>query len=79
MSSLTSLTRREEEVLALVAAGKRNAEVARALCIEVQTVEVHLKHIYSKLYVHTRTEAARWYWQASAARRPNFAGLREGS
>jgi DNA-binding NarL/FixJ family response regulator len=70
MADLMTLTRRETEVLALVAAGKRNTEVARALCIEVQTVEVHLKHIYSKLHVRSRTEAAGWYWRLQQSHQP---------
>jgi DNA-binding CsgD family transcriptional regulator len=54
-----SLTAREMQVARLVADGKRNAEVARELCISVNTVESHLKHIYAKLDVHTRVELSR--------------------
>lgn len=52
------LTRREREVLALVAAGKTNPEVAAALTISRRTVKKHLEGIYEKLGVRTRTAAA---------------------
>jgi DNA-binding CsgD family transcriptional regulator len=52
------LTGREREVLALVAEGRRNAEIARELCISGATVENHLHNIFSKLGCSTRTEAA---------------------
>jgi ATP/maltotriose-dependent transcriptional regulator MalT len=51
------LTRREQEVLALVAEGKSNAEIAAELWIAVGTVRVHLEHIYAKLEVRSRTAA----------------------
>jgi DNA-binding CsgD family transcriptional regulator len=58
------LTRREVEVLRLVATGLTNAEIARRLFISPKTVEHHLTRIYDKLDVQSRTEAA-----AFAARR----------
>jgi DNA-binding NarL/FixJ family response regulator len=54
------LTRRETEILWLVAEGKSNPEVARALWIQEQTVKFHLSNIYRKLRVPNRTAAARW-------------------
>lgn len=53
------LTSREAEVLALVAAGLRNAEIAERLYLTPKTVSHHLSAIYAKLGVETRTEAAR--------------------
>jgi DNA-binding CsgD family transcriptional regulator len=53
-----TLTGREREVLALVAQGRRNAEIARELCISGATVENHLHNIFSKIGCSTRTEAA---------------------
>ena len=52
------LTRREAEVLALVAAGLRNAEIAERLYLTPKTVSHHLSAIYAKLGVETRIEAA---------------------
>lgn len=52
------LTHREEEVLALVAQGKNTAEIEAALYISHNTAKGHLRHVYAKLDVHTREEAA---------------------
>ena len=51
------LSRREAEVLACVADGKTNAEVAMLLFITVRTVKKRLERIFDKLDVHTRTAA----------------------
>ena len=52
------LTRREEEVLALVAAGRTNRQVAEALFISEKTASIHVSHILAKLGVGGRVEAA---------------------
>ena len=52
-----ALSARELEVLALVADGLRNAEIAEALWVSPATVRKHLENIYDKLGVHTRTAA----------------------
>jgi DNA-binding NarL/FixJ family response regulator len=54
------LTRRELEIVELVASGRPNAEIAKTLWITEQTVKFHLSNIYRKLEVSNRTEAARW-------------------
>jgi DNA-binding NarL/FixJ family response regulator len=54
------LTRREEEILRLVAEGHSNAQLARMLWVTEQTVKFHLSNVYRKLAVSNRTEAARW-------------------
>ena len=54
------LTRRELEILQLVAEGASNSEVAQKLWITQQTVKFHLSNIYKKLGVANRTEAASW-------------------
>jgi DNA-binding NarL/FixJ family response regulator len=51
------LTRREAQVLALVAAGHTNRQIGRALYMSEKTAEVHVSHILSKLGVATRGEA----------------------
>ena len=56
--SISELTPREQEVLALVAAGKSNQEIALALQISESTVEKHLSSVYTKLDVGSRVEAA---------------------
>jgi len=52
-----SLTAREVEVLELVAEGRRNKEIADRLGIAEDTVQVHVRHILSKLDVQDRTAA----------------------
>ncbi|MEO0012169.1 MAG: hypothetical protein RLZZ535_558, partial [Cyanobacteriota bacterium] len=52
------LTSRETEILALIAAGKSNNEIARQLHITIGTVRVHVHAILSKLEVRDRTSAA---------------------
>jgi two-component system, NarL family, response regulator LiaR len=54
------LTRREREILRLVAEGRSNDEVARLLWVSRQTVKFHLSSVYRKLEVSNRTEASRW-------------------
>jgi DNA-binding CsgD family transcriptional regulator len=52
------LTPRERQILAWVARGKTNPEIAESLWIAPTTVRRHLENIYAKLGVHTRTAAA---------------------
>lgn len=56
-----ALTSREEEVLALIAEGLTNQEIALRLIVSENTVKYHIQNIYSKLNVTNRTEAARHY------------------
>jgi LuxR family transcriptional regulator, maltose regulon positive regulatory protein len=55
----TGLTPRESEVHDLLAQGLTNEEIAKALFISLSTTKVHVKHIYEKLGVRSRLEAAR--------------------
>ena len=52
------LSARELEVLALIAEGASNAEIAARLTIAHTTAQAHVKHILRKLGVRNRTEAA---------------------
>jgi DNA-binding NarL/FixJ family response regulator len=52
------LTRREREILGLVAEGRSNQEIATELVLSIRTVERHLATIYQKLGVHGRSARA---------------------
>jgi two-component system response regulator NreC len=54
------LTRREQEVLELLALGHTNAEVAEMLEVSLRTVEAHRAHVMQKLGLHTRAEMVRF-------------------
>jgi DNA-binding NarL/FixJ family response regulator len=56
----STLTRREREILQLLAEGHSNAQLAKLLWVTEQTIKFHLSNIYRKLNVSNRTEAAHW-------------------
>lgn len=58
-----SFTRREEDVLALVARGLTNQQIARELFVEITTVKSHLSHALTKLQLDSRVQAALWWQQ----------------
>ena len=60
-SDMEKLTPREQEILALLARGAMYKEISDHLGISLNTVRMHLKHIYEKLHVQSRTEAALKY------------------
>jgi DNA-binding NarL/FixJ family response regulator len=64
------LSARELEILALVAEGFTNKEIADRLHISNATVRTHLMHIYEKLHVRCRTEAAARYLRAKPSDHP---------
>ena len=55
--SALGITRREHEVLALIAAGRSNKEIARQLNLSPNTVKTHLARLYEKLEAVRRTDA----------------------
>ena len=66
LSALAVLTHREREVLALVADGRTNRDIAESLYIEARTVEKHVEHIRAKLGARSRAEAAARWARATA-------------
>jgi len=56
-ADIGSLTKREWEMLDLLAKGYRYKEIADRLCISFETVRTHIHNIYEKLHVQSRTEA----------------------
>lgn len=56
-----SLSKREHDVLQLLTEGKDNNGIAESLVISINTVETHLKNMYKKLKVSSRTEAVQWW------------------
>jgi DNA-binding NarL/FixJ family response regulator len=62
-SDTANLTQREREILRCLCNGCPDKEIARILQIGASTVHTHLKHIFEKLGVHTRTEAVIRYMQ----------------
>ena len=56
-----SLTEREEQVLSLLAKGHAYKEISGLMNISFETVRTHVRSIYEKLHVHSRTEATLKY------------------
>ena len=56
-TSFAALTETERNVLSLAAQGRSNAEIAESLLIRVNTVKWHMKNVFAKLSVHSRTAA----------------------
>lgn len=53
-----NLTKREEEVLIYIVAGKNNFEIANNISVSVHTVKAHVSAIFDKMGVCSRVEAA---------------------
>ena len=69
INPFTELTRREMDVLKLIAAGLNNAEIAEQLVISEYTVKGHVSNILSKLHLADRTQAAVYAWKKGVVRR----------
>ena len=61
MDPSIALTAREEETLVLLTKGYSNKEIADYLHLSIETVRSHLKNIYTKMHVRSRTEAVAHY------------------
>jgi DNA-binding CsgD family transcriptional regulator len=64
------LTAREEEVVALIAQGYSNRQIADRLCIGTRTVETHVGNCMSKLGLHSRAQLAVWSIEHNSATAP---------
>jgi DNA-binding NarL/FixJ family response regulator len=62
------LTPRELEVLALIAAGKSNAEIAATLFVSAATVKTHINHVFSKIGARDRAQAVHYAYTHGLAR-----------
>lgn len=60
MTTLSSLTSREVEILRLVLEGYTNKEIAAEIFLSEKTVEFHLDNIYTKIGMRTRMLAGLW-------------------
>jgi DNA-binding NarL/FixJ family response regulator len=69
---LAELSEREREVLAMIAAGRTNAEIADDLVISMATVKTHVRHIFAKLDLRDRAHAV--VWAHDAGLRPRSEG-----
>jgi len=69
VNPFTELTKREMEVLKLIANGLSNNEIAQQLVISDHTVKGHVSNIFSKLHLADRTQAAVYAWQKGVVRR----------
>jgi DNA-binding NarL/FixJ family response regulator len=56
-----ALSHRENEILSCLAKGYRYKEIADQLSLSIETVRTHIRNIYEKLHVHSRTEAVLKY------------------
>lgn len=78
-TGLEKLTRREQEILALLSKGSLYKEISDTLGISVTTVRTHLKHIYEKLHVQSRTEAAAKFFADGKSFAPLHPANRSGT
>jgi DNA-binding CsgD family transcriptional regulator len=69
--SPSHLSRREQEVVAHVAAGESNREIATLLFLSERTVETHVRNILTKLDLHSRTQVAAWATKAAISGEPS--------
>ena len=57
------LTEREIQIIKMISQGARNKEIAQNLCLSGHTIKTHIYHIYKKIKVTNRTQAAYWAQQ----------------
>lgn len=69
-SETNQLSPREQQVLELLAKGSSYKEIADQLSLSLETIRMNVKHIYAKLHVHSRGEAAAKFMRQPSFRRP---------
>ncbi len=74
LNPFTELTKREMEILKLIANGMSNHEIAGELVISEYTVKGHVSNILSKLHLADRTQAAVYAWRKGVVRRGGSGG-----
>jgi DNA-binding NarL/FixJ family response regulator len=67
---MRTLTRREREILSLLAQGRTTNDIARSLSISALTVQSHVKNLLAKLGVHSKVEAIRYAWRSGVLEIP---------
>lgn len=77
LESQSVLTPREHEVLGLLRTGRSNKEIAAILRASTRTVDTHVRHIFAKLRVANRVEAA-VYYDGRCGRDEDATGARPG-
>ena len=75
MEAISQLTEQERDVLGLLATGQRNARIADELSISTRTVENHIYHIFHKLGVSSRVEAAIYAFSSGLSSRSEMSGI----
>ncbi len=70
VSPRRALTRREQEIIALVVRGLKNREIAASLCIATGTVKIHMMHIFEKTGIRDRFELAMYGLKQSVGQPP---------
>lgn len=77
-SETSVLSKRELEILTLVAKGLTNAEISKKLFVSPQTIKQHLHHVFQKLNISNRTQAARLFLQTHQNELAGDVGVKHG-
>lgn len=60
LGATEGLTEREAEIIALIARGESNLEIAALTCSNINSIKAHIRHSYRKMGVASRTQAVLW-------------------